>query len=97
MGGNHLLRRYERPARAWLCGCLHKYGHYGTSGDGSFALGHPDKLVDFGYRAVHEMTVKAKAIVAAFYGECPQDRILERLLDWRQTGADGSATFPVRF
>src|SRR3954452_23451250 len=35
---------------------------------GSFALGHPEKLADYGYRAVHEMTVNAKAIVAAFYG-----------------------------
>jgi feruloyl esterase len=34
----------------------------------SFALGHPEKLVDFGYRAVHEMTVKAKAVIAAHYG-----------------------------
>src|SRR5262249_54228909 len=25
---------------------------------GSFALGHPEKLIDYGYRAVHEMTVK---------------------------------------
>ena len=33
----------------------------------SFALGHPEKLVDFGYRAIHEMTVKGKAITAAFY------------------------------
>jgi feruloyl esterase len=45
-------------------------GHSG--GSGSFALGHPEKLIDFGYRAVHEMTVKAKAIVAAFYGEGPK-------------------------
>ena len=29
---------------------------------GSFALGHPEKLIDYGYRAVHEMTVTAKAI-----------------------------------
>jgi feruloyl esterase len=39
---------------------------------GSFAMGHPEKLIDYGYRAVHEMTVKAKAIVAAFYGEAPR-------------------------
>jgi feruloyl esterase len=45
-------------------------GHSG--GSGSFALGHPEKLVDFGYRAVHEMTVKAKAIVAAYYGNGPK-------------------------
>jgi len=41
-------------------------GHQG--GSASFALGHPEKVVDFAYRAVHEMTVKAKAIVNAYYG-----------------------------
>ena len=45
-------------------------GHAG--GSGSFALGHPEKLTDFAYRAVHEMTVQAKAIVAAFYGNGPR-------------------------
>src|SRR5207244_7930001 len=45
-------------------------GHSGSSG--SFALGHPEKLIDFGYRAVHEMTVKAKAIIAAYYGDGPK-------------------------
>ena len=45
-------------------------GHAG--GSGSFALGHPEKLIDFAYRAVHEMTVKAKAIVTAFYGGAPR-------------------------
>src|SRR5690348_16406392 len=38
---------------------------------GSFALGHPEKLVDYAYRSEHEMTVKAKAIVDAFYGSAP--------------------------
>ncbi len=41
-------------------------GHVG--GSGSFALGHPEKIVDFGYRSEHEMTVKAKALIEAFYG-----------------------------
>ena len=44
-------------------------GHTGTPIDASWALGHPDKIVDFGWRAVHEMTVRAKAIIQAFYGE----------------------------
>jgi feruloyl esterase len=47
-------------------------GHQGDGGDASFALGHPEKVIDFGYRAVHETTVKAKAIVAAFYGDGPR-------------------------
>ena len=41
-------------------------GH--TGGNASFALGHPEKLADYAYRAVHEMTVKSKAIATAFYG-----------------------------
>src|SRR6266446_1008039 len=45
-------------------------GHVG--GSGSFALGHQEKLIDFGYRSEHEMTVKSKAIVKAFYGNAPQ-------------------------
>jgi feruloyl esterase len=38
---------------------------------GSFAHGHPERLVDYAYRSEHEMTVKAKAIVNAFYGTAP--------------------------
>jgi tannase/feruloyl esterase len=45
-------------------------GHVG--GRGTFALGHPEKLIDFGWRSEHEMTVKAKAIVQAFYGNAPR-------------------------
>jgi tannase/feruloyl esterase len=45
-------------------------GHVGENG--RFALGHPELVVDFGHRAIHEMTLKAKAIVEAFYGSAPQ-------------------------
>jgi feruloyl esterase len=46
-------------------------GHTGTE-DAAWAVGHPEKVVDFGYRAIHEMTVKAKAIVKAYYGKAPK-------------------------
>jgi feruloyl esterase len=39
---------------------------------GEWAIGHPEKMIDFGYRATHEMTVKAKQIVKAFYDRGPQ-------------------------
>ncbi len=42
-------------------------GHEG--GSASFALGHPEKLIDYAYRSEHEMAVKAKAIIAAYYGK----------------------------
>ena len=35
----------------------------------SFGLGHPEKVVDFGWRAVHEMNVTSKQIIAAFYDD----------------------------
>lgn len=45
-------------------------GHKG--GSGSFAVGHPEKLIDFGYRSMHEMAVRSKAIIEAFYSRAPQ-------------------------
>jgi feruloyl esterase len=44
-------------------------GH--TGGTADFALGHPEKVIDFGYRAIHETTVAAKPIIDAFYGSAP--------------------------
>jgi feruloyl esterase len=47
-------------------------GHTNEAGTtGQFALGHPDKVVDYGYRANHEMTLQAKTITRAFYGVGP--------------------------
>ncbi len=45
-------------------------GHVG--GRGTFALDHPEKLIDFSWRSEHEMTVTAKAVVQAFYGDAPK-------------------------
>jgi feruloyl esterase len=40
----------------------------GHEGGGGPWMQVPEKLVDYGYRAVHEMAVKGKAITAAYYG-----------------------------
>ena len=45
-------------------------GHIDGS-DQSWAIGHPEKVIDFGYRAVHTTSESAKTIVAAFYGQAP--------------------------
>jgi feruloyl esterase len=47
-------------------------GHSGGSFDGSWAAGNPAAVVDWGYRATHEMTVAAKGLVDAFYGQAPR-------------------------
>jgi len=38
----------------------------------NFALGHPEKVIDYAYRALKETTDKSKAIIAALTGQGPQ-------------------------
>ncbi len=45
-------------------------GHKG--GNALFAIDHPEKLVDFAHRAIHEMTVQSKAIIGAYYNRGPR-------------------------
>ena len=47
-------------------------GHAGSPIDAGWALGHPEKIVDFGHRGIHEMTRVAKAVVQAYYSKVPQ-------------------------
>jgi feruloyl esterase len=47
-------------------------GHTGNDKDGSWAIGHPEKIHDYGYRGIHETTVKAKILVASYYGTPPK-------------------------
>ena len=47
-------------------------GHAANAGEATWALGHPEKIVDFGYRAIHEMTAVGKATTKAFYGDTPK-------------------------
>src|SRR5260370_7083164 len=44
----------------------------GGSTEASWALGHPEKVTDFGYRGIHEMTRVAKAVIKTYYGRDPQ-------------------------
>jgi Tannase and feruloyl esterase len=48
-------------------------GHSTTNArDASWALGHPELVADFGYRAIHLTAAHARALVAAFYGAPPK-------------------------
>jgi len=48
-------------------------GHNTADGpNGMFALGHPEKIVDFAYRALHETTVESKRLIRTFYNRTPQ-------------------------
>ncbi|HEV3277797.1 MAG TPA: tannase/feruloyl esterase family alpha/beta hydrolase [Terriglobia bacterium] len=47
-------------------------GHSGSPIDATWAIGHPEKVIDFGNRGIHQMTLNARAIISAFYGDNPE-------------------------
>jgi feruloyl esterase len=47
-------------------------GHSPAGTDASWAEGHPEKVVDFGWRAVHLTAVAGKSFADAYYGEPPR-------------------------
>ena len=44
-------------------------GHRAGGTNAEWALGHPGKIIDYGYRAIHLTADNAKALIRAFYGE----------------------------
>jgi feruloyl esterase len=68
------------PAGFMLAGLLRGYATAGTdmghdaavTPGASFALGHPEKTADWGWRANHVTSVAAKEIIRAFYGARPR-------------------------
>ena len=69
----------------------------GDSRDASWGLGHPEKVIDFAYRAVHEMTVKAKAIVDAFYGGGPAYSYFDGCSSGGRQGLKEAQFFPLDY
>jgi feruloyl esterase len=70
-------------------------GH--TGGSASFALGHPEKVVDFGWRAVHEMTVTSKKIIATFYDTSPKFSYWNGCSAGGRQGMKEAQAFPADF
>ena len=70
-------------------------GHAGNTA--AFALGHPEKLTDFAYRAVHEMTARAKSIVDAFYGKPPSLSIWNGCSQGGRQGVAEAVRYPADF
>jgi feruloyl esterase len=47
-------------------------GHQGANDDGSWALGHLNRLINYAYRGIHLTAQAGKGIVARYYGATPQ-------------------------
>lgn len=72
-------------------------GHTGAPTDGSWAIGHPEKVIDFGYRAVHETSVQAKAILRGFYGKDPAESYFVGCSDGGREALMEAQRFPADF
>jgi feruloyl esterase len=70
-------------------------GHTGPSA--SFVVGHPEKLIDFAYRAEHEMTVEAKTLIHAFYGRDPRYSFWNGCSGGGREGLLQASRFPDEF
>jgi feruloyl esterase len=69
-------------------------GHVGNGLTADWAVGHPEKLTDFGYRGVHDMTVAAKAAVRDFYGQGPKMSLWNSCSTGRRQGLMEAFRFP---
>jgi feruloyl esterase len=69
LGGVIPYRALAASVAAGYAAAATDTGHVGDNAD--FVATHPQKLVDFAYRAIHEMTVAAKTVSTARYGARP--------------------------
>ncbi len=69
--GSLIYRSMDRSLEADYAVSGTDTGHSGGPLDSAWALGHPEKILDFGWRAIHETAVASKAIIEAYYGELP--------------------------
>jgi feruloyl esterase len=69
-------------------------GHVGNTAE--FAL-NPEKRIDFAYRAVHEMTARAKTIVDAYYGRAPSLSIWNGCSQGGRQGIAAAGRYPADF
>jgi feruloyl esterase len=63
----------------------------------SFLVGHPQKLIDFAYRAEHDMTVAAKSLVKTFYAREPRHSYWSGCSGGGREGLLQAARYPDEF
>jgi feruloyl esterase len=69
-------------------------GHTGGPMDASWALGHPERIVNYGHRAHHLTAVVAKQIIAAYYDTAPRYAYFMGCSNGGQQGLMASQRYP---
>jgi feruloyl esterase len=72
-------------------------GHEADAADASWAYRHPEKMIDFGYRALHETTVNAKLLIQAFYEQAPRRSYFDSCSDGGREALMEAQRFPEDF
>jgi feruloyl esterase len=70
-------------------------GH--TGNNAAFAVGHPEKVIDLGYRAVHEMAAQSKKLIDRFYGTPPKLSLWNGCSQGGRQGITAAVRFPADF
>ena len=68
-----------------------------SSSDGKWALGHREKIIDYGYRAVHETAERAKAIIRAFYRRAPAHSYFDSCSNGGRQGLMEAQRYPADY
>ena len=72
-------------------------GHAASGVDARWALHHPEKVNDFGWRAIHEMTVTAKAVIAAYAGSAARRSYFDSCSDGGREALMEAQRFPADY
>ncbi|MGA7108587.1 MAG: tannase/feruloyl esterase family alpha/beta hydrolase [Terracidiphilus sp.] len=69
-------------------------GHQADGTDASWAYGHPEKVKDFGWRAIHLTTERAKQILSAYYGKAANKSYFDACSDGGREALMEAQRFP---
>jgi hypothetical protein len=69
-------------------------GHRGNAQDSIWAKGHPERVRDYGWRAIHLTTVAAKQLVATFYDQAAAHAYFIGCSNGGRQGAMEASRFP---
>jgi hypothetical protein len=72
-------------------------GHEAEGVDASWAYEHPEKVIDFGYRALHETTENAKRLIKVFYGRPASHSYFDSCSDGGREALMEAQRFPEDF
>ncbi|MBV9443823.1 MAG: tannase/feruloyl esterase family alpha/beta hydrolase, partial [Acidobacteriaceae bacterium] len=72
-------------------------GHEASTVDASWAYHHPEKVIDFGYRALHLTVADAKIIIQNFYGRQPNHSYFDACSDGGREALMEAQRFPEDF